>query len=314
MSLRITAVSDEPLYPSSLVPKTLIDIIEVLGKSGCEVCLLQPGSSNWERNEKLFHVITFSRIPKFLTLFPKKLQKSNEPMFKAIAASLNLKVYQTLLSLARSSDVVMCYDLQYSIPALVSAKIAGKPVILLGDILYIGYYRGVRDISSFLLGMLLLWERSVEKLVDRISVWGPDDKDFLIASGIRREKVHVIPLSINLTRIDQMRKTCNSEPAFRKLKSFKEKGFKILMFHGNLNYGPNQSSCEYIVNELAPRLLEKHSNIVFAIVGAGLSAVTDCDERIVFTGRVDNLFSCLDLADIGLVPLTFGSGVKNKVL
>lgn len=314
MTLKIIAISDEHIYPHTLLPRTLIDIIEVIGKYDCEICLLQPGSKDWESNDELFHVITFTRMPSHFRKFFKVLEGLNEPVFKAIASSLNPKVYRILFRLAKSSDLIMCYCIQHSIPALITAKITRKPIILIGDILYIAYYRKVRRVNPFLLWMLLMWERSIEYLVDKIVVWGADEKKFLVSSGIHKEKIKIIPLSINLRKVEMMSKKDSNELWFRRLKALKDKGFKIIMFHGNLHYAPNKLCCNYIVHELAPRLLQKHSNIVFAIVGPNFSNVTSGNKKIIFTGYVENLFSYIRLADIGIVPLTSGSGVKNKVL
>jgi len=314
MYLRILVVSDELYYTNNSLPSTLIDIVRVLAKRGCKVCLVQPGSSDWVRYEKLFHVITFSRIPEYFTSFFKALQRSNETLFKAAASSLNLKVYRLLWEQSRSSDVILCYDVQYAIPAIIAAKITRKPVILLGDILYISYYRGLKDVSPLQLLMLLAWEKTVEYLVDRIAVWGPDDEKFLLSSGIAKEKIKVIPLSIDLTKIELLTKQPNDELPYRRLKQLKEKGFKIIMFHGNMSYSPNQLSVHHIIRNIAPALLKRDNNIVFVIVGANPKNIEQTNDQIIFTGRVNNIFSFLDLADLAIVPLTVGTGVKNKVL
>ena len=314
MALKILAISDEHIYPHSLLPRTLIDIIEVAGKSDCEICLVQPGSADQENIEKFYRVITFTRMPRFFRSFFAKLEKINEPVFKAVVSSLNPKIYRTLFGLAKSSDLIMCYCIQHSIPALIVARLTGKPIMLVGDILYVAYLRKVRSVNPFLTRMLSAWEKAVEYLVDEIVVWGPDDKKFLVSSGIRNEKIAVIPLSVDLRKIETMSRKINTEFFFKKLKALKDDGFKILMFHGNLNYAPNKSCSDYIVRELSTELFRKRSDVVFAIVGASDSNVAGGDGRIVFTGYVDNLYGHLELADIGVVPLTAGSGVKNKIL
>ena len=87
---------------------------------------------------------------------------------------------------------------------------------------------------------------------------GADDETFLISSGIDKEKIKIVPLSINLEKIGLLSKKHYNEPAFVKIKAFKDRGFKILMFHGTLDYGPNKTCVEYIVSELAPKLMEKY--------------------------------------------------------
>ena len=314
MSLHITAVSNEPLYPNRVVPRTLIDILEVLENCNIQITLVQPGSREWESNENSFRVVTFLRTPSYFKSFFKALERSNGSLFKALASFLNPTIYPILFRLSKSSDVIMCYEITYSIPVILVAKITRKPVILLGDILYISYFRKAKFATSMLMRLLLIWEKSAESLVNRIAVWGRDDERFLVLSGICKEKIRIIPLSIDLEKIELMSKKHNNELSFRMLNAFKGKGFKILMFHGTLEYGPNKSCVEYIVDELAPKMLQKYDNVIFAIVGAHSNRIIPTDKRIVFTGYVDNLFSIVNLADIGIVPLTSGTGVKNKVL
>ena len=53
MSLRITAISNEPLYPHRVVPRTLIDILEVMKDCNAQVTLLQPGSESNPRSKMI---------------------------------------------------------------------------------------------------------------------------------------------------------------------------------------------------------------------------------------------------------------------
>jgi glycosyltransferase involved in cell wall biosynthesis len=314
MGLKILVIADEPFYPSRAVAGNLIDILDFLTNHNITIELLQPGLREWESNEKSFHVVTFSRKPHYLTGFFAALETSNTSLFKAVAPLFHPTLFRIFFGLSKSSDIIMCYGLTYSIPTIVIAKILQKPVILLGDIFYLSYFRKVKSVAPILLKFLLIWEKSVEHLVNRRVVWGPDDKKYLISTGIAEKKILIVPLSLNLRKIVLMGKKDNSEFAFKHLKMLKDSGFKILMFHGSLDYGPNKSCVDYIVNILAPALLRKYDNLIFAIIGKCSGRVNQSNKRIVFTGYVDNIFSYISLADIGLVPLTSGTGVKNKLL
>ncbi len=314
MSLKIAAISDESIYPNSSLPRTLVDILKILANRGCTICLIQPGSSNFEYTDKLFHVITFSKTPSFFKILFNAIKIKNEPLYKTFASWLNLNLYRVLWNQARHSDILLVYDVQYSIHAVIISKIARKPVIMLGDLMYISYYRGTNSVSRLFLWFLLAWEKSALIGVNRISVWGSDDKNFLISAGIPDKKISTIPLSLDIKKIDSMALVPNHEQAYNRIKELKNKGLAILMFHGNLDYPPNRASVDYIVNELAPELQKMQQNIAIVIVGDSNKMMTSGNDRILFTGRVENLFSCIALADIGIVPLKFGAGVKNKIL
>ncbi len=310
--IRITAVSNEPLYPKRVVPRTLIDILEVLGESN-QICLLQPGLQQWERGEKLFRTYTFPKKPAYLKRLLDIFEEKSFSLAKALGSLLNLTIYPKLFALSQISDIFMCYEITYCIPTLIVAKLARKPVILIGDILSISYLRKVRAVSTFLSYLLLTWEKTCELLVNCIAVWGKDDKKFLLSIGLPKQKITTIPLSLDLQKIDRLSQQKNNEPAYTKLKALKDQGYKILMFHGTLEYGPNRACAEYIENELAPKMFTKNRKIIFAIVGAGYTS-NKPENRIVFTGYVQNIYSILKLADVGIVPLKSGTGVKNKLL
>ena len=313
MEKNILAIAEEPIYPNAQ-PKTLIDIIIELTKHRCKVRLLQPGNTEKFEKTQSFQIITFSRTPKRLNFIFNNLSKINPPLYKAIAPWSNPKVYLTVLRNARSSTQIMCYNVQYAIPAIMAGKICRKPTLILGDIQYISYYRGTVTFPKLFLIMLLAWEKTVYYMVDRIATWGPDDKKFLIKAGIPSKKIAVIPLSIDLEKVDLASQINNNDELLKKLGKLKLKGYKILAFHGNMNYPPNKVSVNYIVNEIAPKILKEKNNVLFLIIGNCMNKNSLVNEHIIFTGFVKNIFSYLKLVDIGIIPLTSGAGIKNKVL
>lgn len=82
----------------------------------------------------------------------------------------------------------------------------------------------------------------------------------------------------------------------------------ICLFVGACDYEPNADAAERIVSEIAPRL----PDVEFLIVGRD---PPETDRQNVLTpGFVEDLDGALALADVGLCPLTLGSGTKLKMM
>jgi glycosyltransferase involved in cell wall biosynthesis len=74
-------------------------------------------------------------------------------------------------------------------------------------------------------------------------------------------------------------------------------------------------AAEYIVKEMAPRVLGRLAEAYFLIIGRHDNRLSLLeDNRVIFTGEVSDLRPFLSAADICIVPLTLGSGVKLKLL
>jgi len=91
-------------------------------------------------------------------------------------------------------------------------------------------------------------------------------------------------------------------------------GDPVLLFLGRCDYPPNRFAAEWIVRELAPRVMEKRPDVRILIAGRDPPANLTSDRRIVFTGEVDNVIPYINAADICLAPITVGSGTRIKVL
>jgi glycosyltransferase involved in cell wall biosynthesis len=93
----------------------------------------------------------------------------------------------------------------------------------------------------------------------------------------------------------------------------------LALFFGTLDYLPNATAAEIIVNEIAPRLVKRKAAVKIVIAGKCSSPdwVTDLDrvsERVAFVGFVDDINATIKSADVIIVPLTMGSGTRFKIL
>ncbi len=89
-------------------------------------------------------------------------------------------------------------------------------------------------------------------------------------------------------------------------------------FMGDLGYAPNEDAVKNIIESIYPRLKNKEAKFEIIICGKGLSdslqhAIKGIPE-IHYLGFVDDLKSILNHAQLMLNAVTFGGGVKVKVL
>jgi len=298
----------------------ITDIAKVLRKNGCRVCFIQPESPERLATQKSFYVATF-REAGLLKLILMPIGKASPLLFATLTSALNYKAYRKLLGLIKRIDVLICLNSNYFFPAAVVAKLAKKPLILLfGDILFVKYWRA-RESKQLKVNLLILYALlAVEKmfvgLADKVVTLSSNDAAVIESWGTHRAKIEVIPLSIDLERVEK-REISRDHPerVFSQLQALKASGTRIVVFHGLLSYWPNEFACRFIVDELAPRIYRKYSDVVFVIIGSHPPKdLVEKSGKTIFTGYVRNLFSYINLADVAIAPLTSGSGVKNKIL
>lgn len=90
-----------------------------------------------------------------------------------------------------------------------------------------------------------------------------------------------------------------------------------LIFTGNMNYAPNVDAALYFYREIFPLVREQVPGVRFSIVGADpapeIAAMAD-DEAVTVTGRVPDLRTYMNSAQVAIDPLRIGAGLQNKVL
>lgn len=91
-----------------------------------------------------------------------------------------------------------------------------------------------------------------------------------------------------------------------------------LIFVGGLSWYPNSSAIEFFLREVWPRLLVKHPNLEFTIVGRGCPATirkyADSDRRVKLLGFVDDIRPLVHASCIYVCPIFDGGGTKLKML
>lgn len=91
---------------------------------------------------------------------------------------------------------------------------------------------------------------------------------------------------------------------------------KNIIFVGKMSYAPNVEAVMWFVNEILPRIQARYENVKFYIVGKEplVKVQKLAKENVVVTGMVDSVKQYYEQADLVVLPLKNGGGVKVKLL
>ena len=90
-----------------------------------------------------------------------------------------------------------------------------------------------------------------------------------------------------------------------------------LVFVGQLRSLPNQDALAFVLDEVLPRVRERHPEVTLEVVGPCPPALRQRwgdREAVRFHGPVPRLADVLGRARIGLCPVRMGAGMQNKLL
>ena len=148
------------------------------------------------------------------------------------------------------------------------------------------------------------FEKENLRFYDGIIAVSDVDKDIFVKEyGFPSERVLVIDNGVDPDYFDFNERQTKERPE--------------IVYIGALSYLPNQQAAWRLIRGIMPILWESYPDARLWIVGqqpgAKLKAQSD-GERIVVTGRVEDVRPYLSGASAGCVPLSAGSGTKYKVL
>lgn len=89
-----------------------------------------------------------------------------------------------------------------------------------------------------------------------------------------------------------------------------------MVFVGKMSYHPNEEAAKWFVNNIFPMIKSKCHNIKLYLVGKDPSKelIKLGNNSIIVTGTVDDVNKYIDEADIVVIPLLSGGGVKIKLI
>lgn len=148
------------------------------------------------------------------------------------------------------------------------------------------------------------YERKVFRRINinNITFVSEKDMELMISNGfVEREKCVLIPVGAEIRRSNHAENISNRHN---------------ILFVGKMSYGPNIEAVTWFVNCIFPKIREEIPDSVFYIVGKEpTDAVYRLESSSVYvTGMVDDVSKYYDLADLVVLPLKNGGGVKVKLL
>lgn len=148
-----------------------------------------------------------------------------------------------------------------------------------------------------------LVERLACKRAKHIVAISEIDKQRLIKLyGTDKEKITVIPPFVNLSKFQNISSREGTVERSERV---------TVIFHGPYNHPANREAFSLINDYIAPEIERHNSNIKFIL--AGIDAPVFESGNVKCLGFVKDLQSFLNNADIAIVPLLEGTGVKIKI-
>lgn len=91
---------------------------------------------------------------------------------------------------------------------------------------------------------------------------------------------------------------------------------KIILFTGKMSYSPNDEAAQWFAKGIFPLISKEIKNVKFHIVGKDPTEEVKrlASEQIIVTGYVDDMEPYFKMADLIVLPLRNGGGVKVKLL
>jgi len=244
---------------------------------------------------RIFHKIFLSWLG-----FPNDIFVLYHPL---VNFRLWLKLFY--VALKEKIDLIQAEFTAFGIPAIFVKFFTFKPVVLVEHNVESSQLPDVTNLTPFGIKIVKFVENFVGTFSDKIIVMSEGEKRELKKMKIDENKIHVIPHGVDLN----LYKNMNSENTKKKYKL----KFPTLVFHGVYSYKPNLDAIKIISEKVLPALKKRGMN-------AKLLAIGDYPPKdiknpdIIFTGVVKKLPDYIGAADIAVVPLRAGGGIRMKIL
>lgn len=147
------------------------------------------------------------------------------------------------------------------------------------------------------------YEARLGKQFDACSVNAPRERDVLAAYV--HSPINVIPNGVDLEYFEPTRPSGRGYVPNR------------IVFTGNMSYRPNVDAVQRLVTAVLPRIRREIPDVQLCVVGMdptpAVRRLAD-EDRVVVTGRVDDVRPYFDSAAVAVAPLRVARGLQNKVL
>ncbi len=214
------------------------------------------------------------------------------------------------LWLARKHGVqlVFCETPHHALVGLWIARVLGLPCVWdsHGNALLYAQSMGRGGMYALLSSRL---DRFLGRRVSALITVSQRDADAYVAMGVPPSRIHVIPTSVDLGRID--RKAGRSKSPSPDLGGAKES--PSLLFFGSFKYAPNFEAFRFINEQLAPYLEKQGIPCEIRLAGRDIPQ-GNLHPSIRTLGFVEDIHEVIRRADLCVVPVWRGVGILTKVI
>ena len=117
---------------------------------------------------------------------------------------------------------------------------------------------------------------------------------------------NITNVSIKYPRVDDWIKNVNRNKIEK----------ESILFLGAMHRNENEQAVKWFVSNIIPTLICFYPNLKFYVVGGGVSESIKKlqNKNVVITGYVENLEYFFEKAQVAVVPLSYGAGIKIKTV
>ena len=203
-------------------------------------------------------------------------------------------------------DLIQCEFPVTALSSFIVKRLLNVPLIYDAHNIETERIGTMANISRTYTAMTRLIEKTSCIICDSIFVVSERDKEQLTSWGIPEHKIEVVPNSVEPNRFS----TALDRSIIRN--RYKLHGKFVMIFHGVLDYPPNEEATRILANSVLPNILKKYPNAYLLLVGRNPPKISSAN--VIVTGFVENLPEHIAAADIALVPLLKGGGTRIKIL
>lgn len=172
-----------------------------------------------------------------------------------------------------------------------------------------------RWVTRFELNRTRKYEAYLITQFERTLVVSPSEQRALQALAAR-DTLELNASSKNGSRIQVLTNGVDSD-YFRPIEDAREPA--TIVFSGKLSYHANTTAALFLVQEIMPRVWERHPEVRVQIVGQKppqriLNLQRKYPGRVEVTGYVPDLRRYVGRATLAVAPIVYGAGIQNKVL
>jgi len=229
---------------------------------------------------------------------------SEVTLFYAIDPYLMAKLF--FVCRKESVDLIQCELPTTIFPSFLVKSLFDIPLVYDAHNVESERLRSMTKVSKLYVTFVAQMEILGASISDKIFAVSEEDKEQLLALNIAREKIKVIPNSVE---IDKFSPAVDGMTVRNK---YGLNGKMVFIFHGALGYPPNKEAVAILLNYVMPIILKKYPFCYLLLVGKAPPKVSK--PNVLVTGFVENLPEYIAAADIALVPLLRGGGTKIKML